>query len=46
KLAAAAPYDAELERLAEHAAAEGERLGAGGPVEVLVKRTAPAADAT
>jgi LmbE family N-acetylglucosaminyl deacetylase len=38
KLAAAAPYDAELDRLAEHAAAEGERLGAGGPVEVLVKR--------
>jgi hypothetical protein len=38
KLAAAAAYDAELERLAEHATAEGERLGAGGPVEVLVKR--------
>jgi hypothetical protein len=38
KLAAAAPYGAELERLAEHAVAEGERLGAGGPVEVLVNR--------
>jgi LmbE family N-acetylglucosaminyl deacetylase len=41
KLAAAAPYDAELERLAAHAVAEGERLGAGGPVEVLVRRDAP-----
>ena len=29
---------AELERLAEHAAAEGERLGAGGPVELLLRR--------
>jgi hypothetical protein len=38
KLAAAAPYGAELERLAEHAVAEGARLGAGGPVEVLVRR--------
>ncbi len=38
KLAAAAPYDAELERLAQHAADEGARLGAGGPVEILVKR--------
>lgn len=38
KLAAAAPYDAELERLARHAADEGARLGAGGPVEILVKR--------
>ncbi|HWH95181.1 MAG TPA: hypothetical protein VNT03_15075 [Baekduia sp.] len=39
KLAAAAAYGAELDRLAAHAIAEGERLGAGGPVEVLVKRT-------
>jgi LmbE family N-acetylglucosaminyl deacetylase len=38
KLAAAAPYDADLERLAAHASAEGERLGAGGPVEILVRR--------
>jgi len=38
KLAAAAPYEAELERLAQHAADEGARLGAGGPVEILVKR--------
>ncbi|HEY6760233.1 MAG TPA: PIG-L family deacetylase [Baekduia sp.] len=29
---------AEPERLAAHAVAEGDRLGAGGPVEVLVKR--------
>jgi LmbE family N-acetylglucosaminyl deacetylase len=39
KLAAAAAYpDAEPERLAAHAVAEGERLGAGGPVELLVRR--------
>lgn len=38
KLAAAAPYDAELDRLAQHAADEGARLGTGGPVEILVKR--------
>jgi LmbE family N-acetylglucosaminyl deacetylase len=39
KLAAAAPYEAaEPERLARHARDEGARLGAGGPVEVLVKR--------
>jgi LmbE family N-acetylglucosaminyl deacetylase len=37
KLAAAAPYDAELDRLARHARDEGARLGAGGPVEILVK---------
>jgi hypothetical protein len=40
KLEAAAVYGAETERLAEHAAAEGERLGAGGPVEILVQRPA------
>ncbi len=39
KLAAAAAYEgAELDRLAAHAVAEGERLGAGGPVELLVRR--------
>jgi LmbE family N-acetylglucosaminyl deacetylase len=38
KLAAAAPYAAELDRLAQHAADEGTRLGAPGPVEILVKR--------
>jgi LmbE family N-acetylglucosaminyl deacetylase len=38
KLAAAAPYEAELERLAQHAVDEGARLGAGGPVEILIKR--------
>ena len=38
KLAACAPYGAELERLAEHARAEGERTGSGGPVELLVRR--------
>lgn len=38
KLAAAAPYaGAEPERLAQHARDEGARLGAGGPVEILVK---------
>jgi LmbE family N-acetylglucosaminyl deacetylase len=45
KIAAASSYDdAELERLAAHAVAEGERLGAGGPVEVLVRRDAPDED--
>lgn len=44
KLAAAAPYEgAEPERLARHAADEGARLGAGGPVEILIKREAPPA---
>lgn len=38
KLAAAAAYGTDVDRLARHAIAEGERLGAGGPVEVLVKR--------
>lgn len=39
KVAAAAAYpDAEPERLVAHAVAEGERLGAGGPVEVLLRR--------
>jgi LmbE family N-acetylglucosaminyl deacetylase len=38
KLAAAAFYDAETERLAAHAVAEGRRLGAGGPVELLINR--------
>ncbi len=38
KVAAAGAYGAEGERLAEYAAAEGERLGAGGPVEVLLRR--------
>lgn len=38
KLAAAGAYGADVERLAAHAVAEGERLGAGGPVEILVKR--------
>lgn len=39
KLAAAAPYEAaEPERLARHAHEEGLRLGADGPVEVLVKK--------
>ncbi len=41
KLDAAAAYGAETERLAAHAASEGERLGAGGPVEILVQRPAP-----
>jgi LmbE family N-acetylglucosaminyl deacetylase len=40
KLAAAAPYEAaEPERLAQHAREEGARLDAGGPVEILVKKT-------
>jgi LmbE family N-acetylglucosaminyl deacetylase len=38
KLAACASYGAELDRLAAHAAEEGARLGAGGPVEVLLRR--------
>jgi hypothetical protein len=39
KLAAAAPYEAaEPERQARHAHEEGLRLGADGPVEVLVKK--------
>ena len=38
KLEAASAYGAELDRLAAHADAEGERLGAGGPVEILLKR--------
>jgi hypothetical protein len=38
KLAAAALLGAEVDRLATHAVAEGERLGAGGPVELLVQR--------
>jgi hypothetical protein len=46
KLTAAAAFDADVERLAAHAVAEGERLGAGGPVELLVRRDgAPARDA-
>jgi hypothetical protein len=44
KLEAASAYGAETGRLAAHAAGEGERLGAGGPVEILVRR--PAADAS
>jgi hypothetical protein len=38
KLTAAAAFDADVERLAAHAVSEGERLGAGGPVELLVRR--------
>jgi hypothetical protein len=38
KLEAASAYGAETGRLAAHAAAEGERLGTGGPVEILVQR--------
>jgi LmbE family N-acetylglucosaminyl deacetylase len=42
KFAASASYaGAEPERLEAHAVAEGERLGAGGPVELLVRRDAP-----
>jgi hypothetical protein len=41
KLAAAACFDADIDRLAAHAAAEGVRLRAGGPVEVLL---GPASD--
>jgi hypothetical protein len=40
KLDAASAYGAELDRLAAHAVAEGERLGAGGPVEILLQRPA------
>lgn len=41
KLQAASAYaGAEPDRLAAHAHAEGARLGAGGPVEILVKRPA------
>jgi hypothetical protein len=43
KLEAASAYCAETGRLAAHAVSEGERLGAGGPVEILVQR--PATDA-
>jgi LmbE family N-acetylglucosaminyl deacetylase len=47
KLTAAAAFGADVERLASYAVAEGERLGAGGPVELLVKREAvPEAPAT
>jgi hypothetical protein len=42
KLSAAAACGADVERLAAHAVAEGERLGAGGPVELLLKRERPA----
>jgi len=46
KLTAAAAFDADVERLAAHAVSEGERLGAGGPVELLVRRDgAPGRDA-
>jgi hypothetical protein len=38
KLTAAAAFGADVERLAAHAVAEGERLHAGRPVELLVKR--------
>jgi LmbE family N-acetylglucosaminyl deacetylase len=38
KLTAAAAFGADLDRLHAFAVAEGERLGAGGPVEVLVRR--------
>jgi LmbE family N-acetylglucosaminyl deacetylase len=38
KVAAAELLGAEAGRLAAHAAAEGERLGTGGPVELLVRR--------
>jgi LmbE family N-acetylglucosaminyl deacetylase len=40
KLTAAAAYGAETDRLEAHAIAEGQRLGAGGPVELLVQRNA------
>jgi LmbE family N-acetylglucosaminyl deacetylase len=40
KLDAASAYGAETERLAAHAVSEGQRLGAGGPVEILVQRPA------
>jgi hypothetical protein len=38
KLTASSAYDAEVQRLADHAVSEGERLGAGGPVELLLRR--------
>jgi LmbE family N-acetylglucosaminyl deacetylase len=38
KLEAAALFGADLERLERHAREEGERTGAGGPVELLVRR--------
>jgi hypothetical protein len=41
KLQAASAYGAEVDRLAAHATAEGERLGAGGPVEILLQPPAP-----
>jgi LmbE family N-acetylglucosaminyl deacetylase len=44
KLDAASAYGAETDRLAAHAVSEGERLGTGGPVEILVQR--PATDAS
>ena len=40
KLDAASAYGAETDRLAAHAVTEGERLGVGGPVEILVQRPA------
>jgi LmbE family N-acetylglucosaminyl deacetylase len=40
KLDAASAYGAETDRLAAHAVSEGDRLGAGGPVEILVQRPA------
>ncbi len=42
KLEAASAYGAETDRLAAHAVSEGERLGAGEPVEILVRPAAPA----
>ena len=38
KLEAASAYGADVERLERHAREEGERTGAGGPVELLVRR--------
>jgi LmbE family N-acetylglucosaminyl deacetylase len=38
KVAAATALGADAARLAQHAADEGARLGAGGPVEILVRR--------
>jgi LmbE family N-acetylglucosaminyl deacetylase len=38
KLEAAALFGADVERLERHAREEGERTGAGGPVELLVRR--------
>lgn len=45
KAEAAQLLGGDATRLTEHAAAEGERLGAGGPVEILVKRDAVEDDA-